>query len=231
MFFENDMAENTGTLGLGWPNWLNIECTWCLLNPNDLHRISHRFSNKLSLNGFFWYSGFSWDRWLAKLGVFWPGLWGVWRAFGGWDGTLHGDGVERSVHRGFLHFDQWGVSKIQGKIFRNKTRLFWYGEQIDHLFRSVLWIPKLDTWKYYQREWHMENQLIGGIVWDLQDINWEWLQKDSGSSLLSIPLRSRFWAADANWPIHREKQLLNTQQDLDTNINPCAIHNHVFSLM
>ena len=53
------------------------------------------------------FESLSWDR-LAKLGVFRrPGLWRIWRAFGGSDGILDGGGVDFDV------LDMWGFTPIR----------------------------------------------------------------------------------------------------------------------
>lgn len=93
--------------------------------------------------------------------------------------------------------------------------LFWfecteYAEQMDHLFRSVLWIPKFDTWKY----WHMENCIwktswlvfghVGSTGHKLG------LQKASASLPIPIPLEW-YWVTDANTnpPGQNESSTLN----------------------
>lgn len=143
-----------------------------------------------------------------------------------------------------LQFDMWGVTKKrkgrgfweikQMKLESVDPRLdgcgnwsnwwhhpiFWfecteYAEQIDRLFRSVLWIPKFDTWKY----WHMENciwktsWLVGSC--GIQDINWDF------KKLLLLCQYQSPWDIGmlGQYQSKRAKQILNTQQDLDTNIN------------
>ena len=170
-------------------HWMNMRLlNTDLRDPNELHDISHTFSQKTMCEYL------SWDR-VAKLGVFRrPGLWGIWRAFGGSDGILDGHGgVDFDVleDRVLLQFDMWELQKQRkGRGFweiKHKTwkcwssKLGWLWRLIKLVAPSVIlvwmhWIcwanrPPVslrfvNSEVWYMKvltygELHMENQLIG----------------------------------------------------------------------